>query len=87
VRRLVPLQEVSKDGVKPMACVQADGTVSASGRALLKAVEQPATPEEVATATGLPLFRVRSGLRELAAAGLASQDGSRFSATGRGPAA
>ncbi len=86
MRRLVPLQEVGGGGLKPMACLQADGTVSASGRALLSAVEQPATPEEVAAATGLPLFRVRSGLRELAGAGLVSQDGPRFAATGRRPA-
>jgi len=30
-------------------------------------------PEEVAKETGMPLFRVRSGLRELAEAGLAKQ--------------
>jgi len=31
------------------------------------------SPEEIAKNTGLPLFRVRSGLRELAQAGLAAQ--------------
>lgn len=70
-----------------MACVNADGTLSASGRAMLKAVEQPATAEEVAAATGLPMFRVRSGLRELVSAGLVSAQDTRFIATGRQPAA
>ncbi len=68
-----------------MACVNADGTLSASGRAILGAVEQPATPEQVAAATGLPLFRVRSGLRELVAAGLVSEDGLLFAAASRAP--
>jgi predicted transcriptional regulator len=31
------------------------------------------SPEEIAKDTGLPLFRVRSGLRELTQAGLASK--------------
>jgi DNA-binding IclR family transcriptional regulator len=49
---------------------------------MLAALERPATEEEVAGVTGLPLFRVRSGLRELVAAGLVSQQGGRFVATG-----
>jgi DNA-binding IclR family transcriptional regulator len=70
-----------------MACISSDGTLSASGQALLKAVEHPATAEEVAAATGLPLFRVRSGLRELEGAGMVSQQESLFSATGHQPSA
>lgn len=53
-----------------MACVT-DGRPSESGRRMIEAVAKGArTPEEVAEATGLPLFRVRGGLRELVAAGL-----------------
>ena len=53
-----------------MACVT-DGRPTESGRRMIEAVAKGArTPEEVAKATGLPLFRVRGGLRELAAAGL-----------------
>ncbi|MDA8301620.1 MAG: hypothetical protein M0005_08750 [Actinomycetota bacterium] len=65
-----------------MACLNADGTLSASGRAMLAALERPATEEDVASVTGLALFRVRSGLRELVAADLVSQQGERFVATG-----
>jgi len=62
VRRLVPLQEIDR-GVVAMACVNADGTLSTSGRAMLDALAATKTASEVASATGLPLFRVRSGLR------------------------
>lgn len=64
-----------------MACVSADGTLTASGRAILDAVRQPASAEEVAQTTGLPLYRVRSGLREMAAAGIVAEESGRFSAT------
>lgn len=63
-----------------MACVSADGTLTASGRAILDAVRRPASAEEVAEATGLPLYRVRSGLREMAA-GIVAEESGRFSAT------
>ena len=63
-----------------MACVSADGTLTASGRAILEAVQQPASAEEVAEVTGLPLYRIRSGLREMAAAGMVTEESGRFSA-------
>ena len=80
MRRLVPLQEVDQNLVA-MACVNADGTLSTSGRAMLDAVTNSKTAPEVASATGLALFRVRSGLRDLVAAGLVRQEGDSFSAT------
>jgi ribosomal protein S19E (S16A) len=53
-----------------MPCVSADGKPTASGIATLKAISDGAsTPEEVSAKTGQPLFRVRSGLRELKTAG------------------
>ncbi len=59
-----------------MACINSDGTLVASARAMLTACRKPSTPEQIAVATGLSLYRVRGGLRELAAAGLvAGQDG------------
>jgi hypothetical protein len=42
-----------------MPCINADGTLSASGKAMLGALEQVRTPEQVAAATKLPFFRVR----------------------------
>lgn len=76
MRRLVPVQE--EDLVVP--CVSPDGTLTASGQAILEATRQPASAEDVARATGLPLFRVRGGLRELAAAGRVIQDDGRYRA-------
>lgn len=60
-----------------MACVNPDGTITASAAAMLDAMKSPSTPEQIAQRTELPLFRVRSGLRELVESGMASEhDGS-----------
>jgi DNA-binding IclR family transcriptional regulator len=42
------------------------------------------SPEEVARETGLPLFKVRSGLRELSQAGLADQKEDRYKLSEKG---
>ena len=53
-----------------MPCISPDGKPTKSGLETLKAIKSGAsTPEDVATATGQRLFRVRSGLRELVTAG------------------
>ena len=57
-----------------MACISPDGKPTESGTKMLRALELGIeTPEEIAKQVGLPLFRVRSGLRELIQAGLAKQ--------------
>jgi DNA-binding IclR family transcriptional regulator len=48
---------------------------------MLEAVAGASSTSEVATATGFPLYRVRSGLRELVAAGLVKEAGERFTRT------
>ena len=53
-----------------MACVNTDGALTQSARSLLGAAREPALPEEIAAQTGLPLYRIRSSLRELREAGL-----------------
>lgn len=53
-----------------MACVNPDGTLTGSAQAILEALRTAGTAEQIAPITGLPLFRVRSALRELVAAGL-----------------
>jgi DNA-binding IclR family transcriptional regulator len=59
-----------------MACISPDGKPTESGTKMLRALESGlGSPEEIARNTGLPLFRVRSGLRELTEAGLTSQKG------------
>jgi predicted transcriptional regulator len=57
-----------------MPCVSPDGKPTSSGMALLKSLKNALLPpEEIASKTGQPLFRVRSGLRELKNAGLVEE--------------
>ena len=58
-----------------MPCVSTDGKPTSSGMAVLKSLKDGAlTPEEIVSKTGQPLFRVRSGLRELKNAGLVEEN-------------
>ena len=68
-----------------MACISPDGKPTESGSKMLRALQAGAgSPEEIANKAGLPLFRVRSGLRELAEAGLAKQKGDRYELNEKG---
>lgn len=67
-----------------MACVNADGTITPTAKALLQSLETPRGAEEIAAALGLPLFRVRSSLRELAEAGLVAAEGDHYRTTEEG---
>lgn len=69
-----------------MACMNNRGGLSDSARRMLAAMEHPATPEDVASRTELPLFRVRAGLREMAGAGLVELKGGSYTATQQGRA-
>ena len=67
-----------------MPCVGPDGTLTESAKALLKLLDQPATPEEVSARLGQPLFSVRASLRELVGADLVRTEGGRYEITERG---
>ncbi len=68
-----------------MACVSPDGKPTESGAKMLRALKSGlAMPEEIAKDAGLPLFRVRSGMRELVEAGLAALQGGSYSITDKG---
>ena len=68
-----------------MACISPDGKPTESGTKMLRALQAGlGAPEEVASEAGLPLFRVRSGLRELTEAGLASQKGDKYELSPKG---
>jgi len=68
-----------------MPCVGPDGKPTESGTRMIRAIKAGfGSGEEIARETGLPLFRVRSGLRDLAQAGLAVQKGDRFELTEQG---
>lgn len=67
-----------------MPCVREDGSLSGSGRSMLEAVQREMTAAEVAVKIGMPLYLVRSGLREMIAAGYVSEAGELFSQTEQG---
>jgi DNA-binding IclR family transcriptional regulator len=68
-----------------MSCVQPDGKPTESGRKMLQAVKQgKETPEAIAEAAGLPLFRVRSGLRDMLKAGYVSSEEDKYKISPRG---
>jgi DNA-binding IclR family transcriptional regulator len=68
-----------------MACISPDGKPTESGSKMLRALKAGlGAPEEIAKETGLPLFRVRSGLRELTEAGLAKQADDRYGLSEKG---
>jgi len=68
-----------------MACINPDGKPTESGTKMLRALKSGlGSPEEIAKEAGLPLFRVRSGLRELTQAGLANQKDEKYELTEKG---
>ena len=68
-----------------MVCISPDGKPTESGAKMLRALKSgPVSPEEITKDAGLPLFRVRSGLRELAQAGLANQKNDKYEITDKG---
>jgi predicted transcriptional regulator len=70
-----------------MACIDADGTLTLTGKFLLKSlVEGPMTPQEIGKAIGEPVFKVRGSLRELDGAGFIREDDGVFHITEEGRA-
>jgi predicted transcriptional regulator len=68
-----------------MACISPDGKPTESGTKMLRALKSGlGSAEEIAQGSGLPLFRVRSGLRELTQAGLANQKNNKYEITDKG---
>ncbi len=67
-----------------MGCVNPDGTMEPAARAMLHALRTLRTPDELAQEIKYPLYRVRSGLRELAEHGLVYEDGGSFTLTPAG---
>lgn len=71
-----------------MPCVSPDGTPTESGLKMLQAVQAgKSLPEDIATATDMALFRVRSGIRDLVAAGYVTESDGVYTLTEQGAAA
>jgi DNA-binding IclR family transcriptional regulator len=65
-----------------MPCISPDGKPTKSGMTTLSAIKNGAlTPKAVSEQTGQPLFKVRSGLRELAKVGLVEQKDENYKLT------
>ncbi|MDD2777445.1 MAG: hypothetical protein PHS47_00425 [Methanocellales archaeon] len=67
-----------------MACISPDGKPTELGKKLLGAAKDPSTPEEIASTLILPLFRVRSGLRDLMEVGYLKEEGEKYKITDKG---
>jgi predicted transcriptional regulator len=61
-----------------MACISPAGELTTQGRAVLAALRAPSKIEDVAERTGIALYRVRSSIRELVEAKLASESNTLF---------
>lgn len=68
-----------------MPCIEGEALTPA-GRALLQALSEPRTDEEIRAMTGERLFRVRINLRELMLVGLATGEEGRYTLTEAGRA-
>jgi predicted transcriptional regulator len=69
-----------------MACINPDGTLSPSAKAVLAILDKPSTADEISAKLNQPLFKVRASLREMAGAGLIKTEGDKYiiTETGRG---
>ena len=68
-----------------LPCVSADGKPTKSGVATLTAIKNGAsTTKEISENTGQPMFKVRSGLRELVNAGLVTETDKQYQLTEKG---
>ncbi len=61
-----------------MACVNADGTISATAKELLQLISEPYSAEEISEKLKRPLFKIRVSLRELSEAGFIDKIDDRF---------
>ena len=67
-----------------MPCVKPDGTLEPMAQAIIRVLGTPRTIEGVCEHLRLPLYRVRSTMRELVEAGLVAETGGAYGLTDRG---
>ena len=68
-----------------LPCVSPDGKPTKSGLTTMNSIKAGASsPKKIADATGQPLFRVRSGLRELVNAGFVELSEEKYRLTDEG---
>jgi len=67
-----------------MGCISPDGTLSEQAKVVLRVLAPGRPLEEVAAEAELPLYRIRSSVRELVQAGLVEEAGPMFRTTAAG---
>jgi predicted transcriptional regulator len=67
-----------------MPCVKPDGTLEPMAQAIIRALRSPRTAEGVCEHLRLPLYRVRSTMRELAEAALVAETNGVYALTDTG---
>lgn len=67
-----------------MACINPDGTLTPTANLVLKTANHPLTAMEIARVAGLPLYQVRSSIRELVANGYLKEDDESYHLTEKG---
>ena len=67
-----------------MACINPDGTITQSARAVLQSLQLARSPQELSASLGFPLFKIRSSLREMEEAGLIKKSGEQYIITDLG---
>jgi len=67
-----------------MACINPDGSISQTAKTLLKALQVPLEPREISQNLNVPLFKVRSSLREMIEAGLVQKTDEQYMITDKG---
>jgi len=67
-----------------MPCVRPDGTLEPMAQAILRALRTPRTAEGICEHLRLPLYRVRSTVRELLEAGLVADTTGEYALTAAG---
>jgi predicted transcriptional regulator len=61
-----------------MACINPDGTLSPSAKAVLALLINPLIAGEISVKLNQPLFKVRASLREMTEAGLIKSEGDKY---------
>lgn len=71
-----------------MACVNEKGQINASAKKVLEALmSDTLTPEEISKNANMPLFKVRSGLREMVSVAYVIEENGSYNITNQGEAA
>lgn len=68
-----------------MACINSQGYLTKSAKRLLESLtKKEQTAEQIARELGVPLFKVRSFLREMESLGFVAKTGDIYAITGKG---